>query len=105
MASELETNIVSVERIKEYKETPNEVLLLIKKCHVINLIFCFQAALETSPEVFKEIKGEFWPEHGEIQIDNLQLRYRQNLDLVLKDVNAHILPHEKIGIVGRTGAG
>uniref|UniRef100_A0A1I8B942 Multidrug resistance-associated protein n=1 Tax=Meloidogyne hapla TaxID=6305 RepID=A0A1I8B942_MELHA len=88
MASELETNIVSVERIKEYKETPNE------------------AALETPSEVFNEKKGEeFWPENGEILIDNIALRYRQNLDLVLKDVNAHILPHEKIGIVGRTGAG
>nr|CAD2182781.1 unnamed protein product [Meloidogyne enterolobii] len=88
MASELETNIVSVERIKEYKETPTE------------------AALETPSEVFKDNKGEeFWPENGEVLIDNLAIRYRQNLDLVLKDVNAHILPHEKIGIVGRTGAG
>jgi len=62
--------------------------------------------LETPSEVFKDKKGEeFWPENGEILIDNLAIRYRQNLDLVLKDVNAHILPHEKIGIVGRTGAG
>ncbi|VDM76176.1 unnamed protein product, partial [Strongylus vulgaris] len=31
--------------------------------------------------------------------------YRPGLDLVLKSLNATIGPHEKVGIVGRTGAG
>ena len=32
-------------------------------------------------------------------------RYRKGLDLVLRDITADIKPGEKIGIVGRTGAG
>ncbi|VDK60638.1 unnamed protein product, partial [Cylicostephanus goldi] len=31
-------------------------------------------------------------------------RYRPGLDLVLKSLSATIGPHEKVGIVGRTGA-
>uniref|UniRef100_A0A914S4G2 Uncharacterized protein n=1 Tax=Parascaris equorum TaxID=6256 RepID=A0A914S4G2_PAREQ len=46
-----------------------------------------------------------WPAEGEIEIENLFLRYRENLDYVLKGVSAHIKGGEKIGIVGRTGAG
>ena len=38
-------------------------------------------------------------------MNNLQLRYREGLDLVLKGVSARIAPSEKIGVVGRTGAG
>jgi hypothetical protein len=32
-------------------------------------------------------------------------RYREGLDLVLKNISLSIKPHEKIGVVGRTGAG
>jgi ATP-binding cassette subfamily C (CFTR/MRP) protein 1 len=35
----------------------------------------------------------------------VQLRYREGLELVLKDTTFTIQSHEKIGIVGRTGAG
>lgn len=33
------------------------------------------------------------------------MRYREGLDLVIKNVNAQIRGGEKVGIVGRTGAG
>ena len=36
---------------------------------------------------------------------NYSTRYREGLDLVLKDIDLDIKPHEKIGVVGRTGAG
>ena len=38
-------------------------------------------------------------------LTNYSCKYRQELDYVLKDINAEILPGEKVGIVGRTGAG
>lgn len=46
-----------------------------------------------------------WPAHGAVEIKNYSTRYRPGLDLVLKDINLDIKAHEKIGVVGRTGAG
>ncbi len=46
-----------------------------------------------------------WPNKGRIEFVNLYLKYRQNLPCVLNGINAIINPGEKIGIVGRTGAG
>uniref|UniRef100_A0A914VV15 ABC-type glutathione-S-conjugate transporter n=1 Tax=Plectus sambesii TaxID=2011161 RepID=A0A914VV15_9BILA len=85
MASDLETNIVAVERIKEYSETPTE------------------AALEAENEENRPPSD--WPSHGEIEFDNYQLRYRAGLDPVLKGISVNVKAQEKVGIVGRTGAG
>ncbi|TFY55007.1 hypothetical protein EVJ58_g8525 [Rhodofomes roseus] len=46
-----------------------------------------------------------WPEKGEIQFKDVDLAYREGLPLVLKQVSFSVRPGEKIGIVGRTGAG
>ncbi|KAH8655837.1 P-loop containing nucleoside triphosphate hydrolase protein [Xylariales sp. PMI_506] len=46
-----------------------------------------------------------WPERGEIVFDRVQMRYRDGLPLVLQDISMHIKAGERIGIVGRTGAG
>lgn len=46
-----------------------------------------------------------WPAHGGVEFKNYSTRYREGLDLVLKNINLSIKPHEKIGVVGRTGAG
>jgi ABC-type multidrug transport system fused ATPase/permease subunit len=46
-----------------------------------------------------------WPEHGAISFNNVQMRYREGLPLVLHGLTLHIAAGERIGIVGRTGAG
>ncbi|ORX49049.1 P-loop containing nucleoside triphosphate hydrolase protein [Hesseltinella vesiculosa] len=46
-----------------------------------------------------------WPSAGAIEIQDLQVRYAEDLDLILKGINASIQPGEKIGIVGKTGCG
>lgn len=46
-----------------------------------------------------------WPEKGEIVFDNVEMRYRDGLPLVLQGLSMHIQGGERIGIVGRTGAG
>ncbi|CAF1526733.1 unnamed protein product [Adineta steineri] len=46
-----------------------------------------------------------WPSRGIIEFKDYTFRYRPELDPVLKNLNLRIEPKEKIGIIGRTGAG
>jgi ABC-type multidrug transport system fused ATPase/permease subunit len=46
-----------------------------------------------------------WPFHGAISIRHLAFRYRPHLPLVIHDLSVNIRGGERVGIVGRTGAG
>ena len=46
-----------------------------------------------------------WPAEGHIEIRDVVLRYRPELPDVLRGLSMDVAPGEKIGIVGRTGAG
>lgn len=46
-----------------------------------------------------------WPEQGRITFSNVHMRYRAGLPLVLRGLDMDIRGGERIGIVGRTGAG
>ncbi|KAJ3088485.1 Multidrug resistance-associated protein 4 [Quaeritorhiza haematococci] len=46
-----------------------------------------------------------WPPHGQIDFENVVLRYQKFGVAVLKNITFTIKPREKIGIVGRTGSG
>ncbi|RYP63702.1 hypothetical protein DL770_009316 [Monosporascus sp. CRB-9-2] len=59
---------------------------------------------EEAPEHTIEVRPS-WPEKGEIVFDNVEMRYRANLPLVLQGLTMHVKGGERIGIVGRTGAG
>ncbi|CAN1274159.1 ABC transporter C family member 14 [Linum perenne] len=83
MACFLENRMVSVERIKQFTDTPPEAPWLIMN-------------LAASPN---------WPSYGNIELKDLQVRYRQNTPLILKGITFSIHGGEKIGIVGRTGSG
>uniref|UniRef100_A0A3Q2E994 Multidrug resistance-associated protein 1 n=1 Tax=Cyprinodon variegatus TaxID=28743 RepID=A0A3Q2E994_CYPVA len=77
MSSDVETNIVAVEKVKEYSSTGKE-----------------------PPTV-----PPGWPTQGCIDIQGFGLRYRHDLDLAIRDITITINGGEKVGIVGRTGAG
>eukprot|EP01083_Nonionella_stella_P072306 194855_1 len=46
-----------------------------------------------------------WPSHGKLEIKTLSMKYRKDLDLVLKNISITVNPGQKIGICGRTGSG
>ncbi|KAF5715733.1 ABC transporter [Fusarium globosum] len=46
-----------------------------------------------------------WPEHGAIEYEAVQMRYRPGLPLVIDNFCLKIAGGERLGIVGRTGAG
>ncbi|KAJ2440193.1 hypothetical protein GGI03_008643, partial [Coemansia sp. RSA 2337] len=50
------------------------------------------------------VPGE-WPSSGNVEFKNMSAKYGANLDYALKNINFTARPGEKIGIVGRTGAG
>ncbi|TID30545.1 hypothetical protein CANINC_000899 [Pichia inconspicua] len=80
-----EQYLSSVERVVEYvNELPQEAAY--------------------TNEADEKVPAE-WPNNGEIVFENVSLRYRPELPHVLKNLSLHIKPGEKIGIVGRTGAG
>eukprot|EP00928_Gymnodinium_smaydae_P037927 TRINITY_DN26270_c0_g2_i1.p1 TRINITY_DN26270_c0_g2~~TRINITY_DN26270_c0_g2_i1.p1 ORF type:complete len:1319 (+),score=256.05 TRINITY_DN26270_c0_g2_i1:487-3957(+) len=55
--------------------------------------------VETSSELAS------WPSKGAIVLENVSLRYRVGLPLAVQDLSLDIKGGERIGIVGRTGAG
>uniref|UniRef100_A0A8C8J8V5 ATP-binding cassette, sub-family C (CFTR/MRP), member 3 n=1 Tax=Oncorhynchus tshawytscha TaxID=74940 RepID=A0A8C8J8V5_ONCTS len=83
MTSDLESNIVAVERVKEYSETK----------------------IEAPWEVEDKKPSPDWPSQGKVEFLDYSVRYREGLDLVLKNLTLSVVGGEKIGIVGRTGAG
>lgn len=46
-----------------------------------------------------------WPVHGVVKFDNVMMKYRDYLQPSLKGMSFQVSPCERIGIVGRTGAG
>jgi len=46
-----------------------------------------------------------WPDQGMIEIKDISFKYREDLDYALRDLTFTIPGGEKVGIVGRTGAG
>lgn len=79
---EVSNQLMSVERVLEYTD------------------------LEAEPKPAKPIKvPDSWPTVGCIEFKNVEYAYARDLQPVLRGVSFKVKAHEKIGIVGRTGAG
>lgn len=85
-SAELENTMTAVERVVEYETVDPE------------------SELEATPD---KAPPKSWPETGAVHFQKVSLRYFPDpkSDLVLKELDFAIKPCEKVGIVGRTGAG
>ncbi|XP_056002528.1 multidrug resistance-associated protein 1-like isoform X2 [Ostrea edulis] len=81
--SEMEMNIVSAERADEYTKLSSEAEWI---------------------DPSKRPPSD-WPDTGQLNFKSYSTRYRPGLDLVLRGLECVISGGEKVGIVGRTGAG
>ena len=88
MASDMESQMVSVERVKNYSSMEQEA------SHYV--------ATDPAGELQQSAS---WPHAGDIEFRNVTMRYRDGLPLVLNGLTFRVQPRQKIGIVGRTGAG
>ncbi|KAF4451488.1 putative YBT1-Vacuolar, `full-size` ABC protein [Fusarium austroafricanum] len=78
-----EQNMNSMERIKEYLDVEQEADAIIE---------------DSRPPAD-------WPRKGSVEFVNYTTSYRKELNPVLQNISLKIEPQEKVGIVGRTGAG
>ncbi|KAF7375203.1 ABC protein [Mycena sanguinolenta] len=86
-SAELENYMNSVERVVHYSRKdliPQEAAYESDKDH------------KPPPE---------WPSHGVVEFKNLKMSYRPGLPNVLHGISMNIHAGEKVGVVGRTGAG
>ncbi|KAJ8979911.1 hypothetical protein NQ317_005347 [Molorchus minor] len=81
-SAEVANQLMSVERVLEYNTLPQE----------------------KQPDSPKKPPPS-WPNKGIIQFNNMGLKYVEDSPLVIKNLNLAIQSNEKVGIVGRTGAG
>nr|CAD7597267.1 unnamed protein product [Timema genevievae] len=142
-SAELENQMTSVERVREYSKLDSEPALDSEPDQTLPLgcsytselsyrqakaqlsLLCSQRLVAVSPTITGKGVGEYatvlpfchvgifpgnkpakdWPTRGKIVFSNISLRYSKSDPPVLKNLNFTIEPCEKIGIVGRTGAG
>ncbi|XDB55930.1 hypothetical protein AB1E18_009393 [Capra hircus] len=82
LSIEVETMMISVERVIEYTQLEQEAP--------------WELEFRPPPD---------WPNNGMIALSKVNFKYSSDGPLVLKDLTTDIKPGEKVGIVGRTGAG
>ncbi|KAJ2592151.1 hypothetical protein IWW49_001186, partial [Coemansia sp. RSA 1797] len=81
--ADIANSMVQLERVIEYAELPSE-----------------------APDVIEDrVPATTWPDQGMVEFKDYSTRYRNGLDLVLKGLSFRVQPNQKVGIVGRTGAG
>ncbi|XP_022904684.2 ATP-binding cassette sub-family C member 4-like isoform X1 [Onthophagus taurus] len=81
-SAEVANQLMSVERLLEYSSLPEEQQPMVPR----------KPPLE-------------WPDDGKLVFNDMGLRYSDDSPLVLRNLDIVVEPKEKVGIVGRTGAG
>jgi ATP-binding cassette subfamily C (CFTR/MRP) protein 1 len=73
---------------------------------MVSIQRCFKMFQLPQEEIDQSrVKDPEWPNNGEITLKEVQLKYRPKSETVLKGLSFEIKGGQKVGIVGRTGAG
>eukprot|EP01113_Clastostelium_recurvatum_P019276 TRINITY_DN2274_c2_g1_i3.p1 TRINITY_DN2274_c2_g1~~TRINITY_DN2274_c2_g1_i3.p1 ORF type:complete len:1681 (-),score=300.18 TRINITY_DN2274_c2_g1_i3:61-5103(-) len=95
VATQVENQAVSVERVYEYGRLSSEISQLANRPLARTIVASSAGASSGSPQNPGAV----------LSIRNIMMRYRPDLPIVLSDISFTTRPSEKIGIVGRTGSG
>lgn len=90
-SADMENCMTSVERVCEYVDLEPEPMLEVNA--------------DNMNKTSDDARLADWPQEGAIEFIDLSLKYSQHDDFILRNLNLTIKPGEKVGIVGRTGAG
>eukprot|EP00043_Microstomoeca_roanoka_P004214 m.48205 g.48205 ORF g.48205 m.48205 type:complete len:1423 (-) comp12387_c0_seq3:88-4356(-) len=96
-SAEIENHMTSVERVVEYSQLDPE--------EKQSPLSSEQHSSKSQQPLSKSLTGDSWPELGSITFHQVNMRYDRHLPDVLHNISFTIMAGEKIGIVGRTGAG
>jgi ATP-binding cassette subfamily C (CFTR/MRP) protein 1 len=87
-ATQVEKSLVNLERCDAFRHLPTE-----------------NYENDKLSEKEFDLSEKSWPGKGKVNFNHYSMKYRNDCDLALNDINIEINPGEKIGIVGRTGSG
>ena len=80
----------------------NDMVSMERCCKYMHIV---QEEPSYIPNIDDPLKQDSWPKNGEIEFKDFSVRYRPGTEIVLKKINFHVQPGEKVGVCGRTGSG
>ena len=104
----LDYSIEFSEELLEAFEQATQVeksLISLERCDAFTHLPCENYENEKLKEKKYDLSEKSWPDEGKVIFDHFSMKYREDCDLALSDINITINPGEKIGIIGRTGSG
>ncbi|KAL7292206.1 hypothetical protein TKK_0014159 [Trichogramma kaykai] len=101
--AEVSNQLMSVERVLEYTKLPAESNF--RDVEVPNVKSSKKAVAAAEANKLLIEPPVDWPCSGRVTFDDVRLKYSDEDQPVLKSLSFTIEPTEKVGVVGRTGAG
>ena len=104
----LDYSIEFSEELLEAFEQATQVeksLISLERCDAFTNLPCENYENEKLKEKKYDLSEKSWPNEGKVIFNHYSMKYREDCDLALRDINITINPGEKIGIIGRTGSG
>ncbi|KAJ1748616.1 ABC transporter C member 13 [Coemansia sp. RSA 1821] len=97
---------VALSALSQLANFPLSTPAITSDCQTLSKFMAYTECLEKEDDHFKNVElPKNWPAEGKISVHNYSMRYHQELKPVLHNLTFDIKSREKVGVVGRTGAG